>query len=457
MTYIFWVIVLFWLVMAPANFAGAEQTTKRTWKSVEELSQQELGAVRLDNASERHPEVEYFPAATYPFAPPFTAEEMGYRAMEFTPRARWSSVVANSWGSIASQGVLLNPGTSVTFVSYDPEYKGVRKILAAKPGEEIYRSLSQAIAPPAAEGGQWLAIRYRTDKDNITKEQRFRYSSSLRRVRSQAPLRRQSQFPNMALTPDDAWGRDAWEFSWRILGVDVLHETVRFPRTRPTIILRDGESGQFRSVATNSLKLMGEAFSGYTDTGGVECYVVEAKARPEWLPDYYAPRLIYWLEKRSFFPLRSEQYGRDGNLQFIEVRLAEHFNTALKDLGYGTFMITHWDVAGDIMSYLVNDSHKVLQWEPEEATVFFNPDFMRRQWYLDASIKSQAAVKHPSQYFLRPGLQEGKFPKERVFELAAEVAKRVRAQDAAGRLIFDGMTQDDVSQVTAQASRDSAG
>ena len=120
-------------------------------------------------------------------------------------------------------------------------------------------------------------------------------------------------------------------------------------------------------------------------------------------------------------------------------------------------MITHWDVAGDIMSYLVNDSHKVLQWEPEEATVFFNPDFMRRQWHLDASIKSQAAVKHPSQYFLRPGLQEGKFPKERVFELAVEVAKRVSAQDAAGRLIFDGMTQDDVSQVTAQASRDSAG
>ena len=412
--------------------------TQRAWKTVKERSEEELAQVQLEGDTPRHAQVPYLPAEAYPFVPPYTAEEMGYRAMEFTPRTRWSSVVANSWASIAPQGVLLNPGTSITFVSYDSELGGVRKVLSAAPGEEIYRSLSQAIAPPAAEGGQWLAIRYRTDKEEITKEERFAYSSSIRRVRHQAPFRRQSNFPNMALTPDDAWGRDAWEFSWRLVGTDVLYQTVRFPNTRPTVILRNGETGQSRAVQTPNIKLMGEVFPHYTLDGGVECYVVEAVAREEWLPEYYMPRFLYWLEKSSFFPLRGEQYGRDGELDHIEVRLAELFNPALKELGYGTLFISHWDLRTDIMSYLVNDSHRIVDWKPEEATVFFSPDFMRRQWYLDTSIKTQAAVSHPDEYFMRPAVEDDKFPHERPINLPPDMAARVAAQNAAGRLVFDG-------------------
>ncbi len=415
-----------------------ESSTQRTWKTVEEMSEGELVQVQLEGDTPRHAQIPYLPAEAYPFVPPYTAEEMGYRAMEFTPRTRWSSVVANSWASIASQGVLLNPGTSITFVNYDSKISGVRKVLSVAPGEEIYRSLSQSLAPPAAEGGQWLAIRYRTDKERTIKEERFAYSSSLRRVRHQAPFRRQSNFPNMALTPDDAWGRDAWEFHWRLIGTDVLYQTVRFPNTRPTVILRNGETGQSRAVQTANIKLMGEVFPHYTLDGGVECYVVEAIARTEWLPDYYMPRFLYWLEKSSFFPLRGEQYGPDGELDHIEVRLAELFNPALDELGYGSLFISHWDLRTDIMSYLVNDSHRVVDWKPEEATVFFSPDFMRRQWYLDTSIKTQAAVSRPDEYFMRPAVEADKFPNERPINLPSEMAARVEVQNAAGRLVFDG-------------------
>ena len=434
-------VVLLCVLAFPCFVLGAEQTqqTSRTWKTVEQMSAEELAQVQLEGDTPRHAQVPYLPAEAYPFVPPYTAEEMGYRAMEFTPRTRWSSVVANSWASIAPQGVLLNPGTSITFVNYDSETSGVGKVLSAAPGEEIYRSLSQAIAPPAAEGGQWLAIRYRTDKEEITKEERFAYSSSIRRVRHQATPRRQSNFPNMALTPDDAWGRAAWEFSWRLIGTDVLYQTVRFPNTRPTLILRNGETGQSRPVQTASIKLMGEAFPYYTLDGGVECYVVEAVVRQEWLPDYYMPRLLYWLEKSSFFPLRGEQYGQDGELDHVEVRLAEFFNPGpCKELGYGTLLISHWDLRTDIMSYLVNDSHKIMDWKPEEATVFFSPDFMRRQWYLDTSIKTQAAVSHPDEYFMRPAVEADKFPNERPINLPPDMAARIEAQNAAGRLVFDG-------------------
>ena len=434
-------ILVFAALTVGALHASAEETVQRTWKTLAELSAQELQ--RIDQATDtpRHPEVPYLPAEAYPFTPPYTAEEMGYRVMEYNPRPRWSGVVANTWASIGDNGVLLRPGKSITFVDYAPGArgtKGVQAQLDLKPGGEIYRSLSQGVAPPAAEGSQWIAIRYRTDKEFYQKEERFRYAPSIRRVRRQVPGRRQNRFPNMALTPDDSFGRDAWEFSWRIIGTDILYQTVRFPNTRPTIILRDVQSNEFREYQTKALKLMGEAYPHYTADGGVECYVVEAIAREDWLPNYYVPRLIFWMDKHSFFPLRVEQYGPDGKLIHIEARMADMFNPAVGDRGYGTRFIVHWHFDGDIMSYMANDSHKVIDWEDQEADIYFNPDFMRRQWYLDTSIKTQAEVKYPDEYFLRPAIHADKFPNERPMELSAALQAKIQAQEAAGRLVFQG-------------------
>ena len=412
-------------------------SAQRTWKTLAEFSPTERQEINLETDTPRHPQVAYLPAEPYPFTPPYTAEEMGYRVMEFTSRPRWSSVFARVWASISPQGVLLNPGSSTNFLAYNANTPGLATELALAPGQEIYRTLSQRTAPAASEGSQILTIRYRTDKEFIKEEGRFRYAQSTRRVRSDAPRRRQNKFPNMALTPDDNYGRDAWEFAWRVVGLDRLSQTVRFPNTRPTIILQNGQTGEFQEVQTAELKLMGNAYSHYTADGGVECYVVEARARSEWLPDYYVPRLLFWLEKQSFFPLRIEKYDADGKLNHIEVRMAELFNPALGERGYGSQVSVYWDIPDDVMSYFINDSHRVTEWEPQETTVFFSPDFMRRQWQLDTSVKTQAQVPSPDLFFLRPALEEDKFPTERALHIPPEIAARVQAQEAAGRLVFE--------------------
>ena len=436
----FCLLSAFILTLGAALPAAAEETNSaqnRTWKTIEDLSPQERQKLDLAADTPRHPQVPYLPAEPYPFTPPYTAEEMGYRLMEFTSRPRWSAVFARAWASISTRGVLLNPGSATNFLSYHSSATGVETELTLKPGEEIYRSLSQRTSPAASEGSQRLSIRYRTDKEFIKKEERFRYSQAKRRVRHDAPRRRQGKVPNMAFTPDDNYGRDAWEFSWRILGLDTLYQTVRFPKTRPTIILRNGQTGQFRERRTAEFKLMGDSYRYYTAEGGVRCYVVEAQARPEWLPNYYVPRLLFWLEEHSFFPLRIEKYAPDGKLINIEVRLAELFNPDLGERGYGSLFTVYWDIADDLMSYFVNDSHRIIAWSPQEVTLFFSPDFMRRQWSLDTSVKTQAQVPSPELFFLRPALEEGKFPEERPLQLPAEVVARVQAQEAAGRLVFE--------------------
>ncbi len=436
---VFWLLMTltFGSVMGEA-FAADSTTTvqQRTWKTVNELSPQELQEVDLATNAPRSSATPYIPAEAYPFTAPYTAEEMGYRLMEFTQRPRWSCVFANLWGSITPQGVLMNPGKSVTFMNYS-EPIGAQAEFVRKPGEEMYRYLNQNVSPPDAEGSQRMTIRYRTDQTFTKKEESFMYTPTIRRVRHQPPNRRQDKFPNQAQTADDSTGRDAWEFSWRLIGADVLHQTVRFPVTRPTIVIGNQNDGRLREVNASDLKLMGDAYPHYTSDGGVECYVVEAKARDEWIPNYYAPRILYWLEKHSFYPLRIEQYGRDGKLAFIEVRLTTMFNPALGERGYGPMLITYWDIASDTLTYNVRDNHRLKQWTAEEQKFFFNPDFMRRRWYLDLTVKSQMDVADPSQFYLRPSLEERKFPNERPLQIPAEVEARVQAQDAAGRLVFE--------------------
>ena len=180
---------------------------------------------------------------------------------------------------------------------------------------------------------------------------------------------------------------------------------------------------------------MGKDYPAYTADGGVPCYVVEARAREEWLPGYYAPRILYWLDQHALYPLRIEEYDREGKLIFIETRVAELRNPALKDRGYGMQLDLYWDVPTDLMTYSAHDGHQLREWTDEDQKSFFNPDFLRRVWFIN-TIKSQADINSPEEFFLRPDLFEDKFPEERKIELPPDLRARVDAQEKAGQLVF---------------------
>jgi hypothetical protein len=94
----------------------------------------------------------------------------------------------------------------------------------------------------------------------------------------------------------------------------VLYETARFPITRQSITLRSTH-GSFQDVAAKDLKLMGDDYPYYTQDGGVRTYVMEATAKQDWLSaDYYAPRILYWVDQEYFYPLRTEIYGPEGEI-----------------------------------------------------------------------------------------------------------------------------------------------
>lgn len=165
--------------------------------------------------------------------------------------------------------------------------------------------------------------------------------------------------------------------------------------------------------------------------------VVEATAKPDWLPNYYAPRILYWLDQQTLFPLRVEQYGRDGRLMFVGVRLGALINPALGERGYSSVAHVDWSLSADLLSYMFTDANLVQPWSTVDQELFFTPGFLPREWRL-TSLKSQAEVPTPQEFFLRPALEEEKFPEARRIEISAELRARVQAQDQAGRLVFTG-------------------
>jgi hypothetical protein len=410
------------------------QKGEKTWKTVAELSTTEKERIDFSTDTPRDGTFPYLPSEKYPFSPPYTAEEMGFRSMEFPHQPRWSCVYADAGATIDQWGHLIVQSKSVGLVAYNGSQGLLEELYTTPPGQSFVTSLSQDIAPAEKYGNQSLVSRYRTDKTFTKKIDMFIYTPGLRRVRRQPQPRRGDRFPNQASTFDDTFGRDAWEWSWRIIGTDVLYDTIRFPKGRTSITLTDS-TGKLHDVSSSDIKLMGKDYPAYLPDGGVPCYVVEAKVRDEWLPGYYAPRILYWLDQQAFYPLRMEEYDREGKLIFIETRVAEQRNPALKERGYGMQMDLYWDVTTDLMTYSTHDGHQLREWTEEDKKSYFNPDFLRRVWLI-GGVKSQAEIHTPEEFFLRPALFEDKFPGERNISLPPDLRARIDAQEKAGQLVF---------------------
>ncbi|MGE3774006.1 MAG: DUF1329 domain-containing protein, partial [Gammaproteobacteria bacterium] len=286
--------------------AGAASAEERTWRTVAELSDADRALFDPATTTPRDSALPYLPAEPWPFQAPYTAEEMGYRSTEFVHISRWQHSLIDVFGVITSSGYI-NQGAGVSYVMQTTPPGFDAYVRQVKAGDVYSRWLIYSMFPPETEAEQQLWVPYRTDAENRTKMDFFVYSPQMRRVRRQPQPRRDQRFPDNAQTFDDVIGRDPWEFDWSLLGTDVVHRTIRFPATRPTVVLNG--SGGFVERKTADLKPMGDSYPHYRADGGIDCWVVKAETRTDLLPDYNEKTLILWLDKQYFYPLRMEKYG----------------------------------------------------------------------------------------------------------------------------------------------------
>ena len=402
-------------------------------RSIDQLTAWERDRFDPRTDTPRDSETPYLPAEPFPFKAPFTAEEMGYRTMDFTHTARWSHVMADAFGTLTKAGYL-SQGVTIGMINQvlAPDASGQ---IAAKPGEVYSRHLYYYTYPPKNDGVQEMWALRRSGLESPEKVDYFAYTPSLRRVRRQPPPRRETAFPDTVQSFDDILGLESWEFDWRLIGADVLYETVRFPNNRPAITLSDA-NGKFYDVETDSIKIMSERYPFYRDDGGVNSFVLVATPKKQWLPDYKVSKIVYWVDQYYFYPLRIERYDENNRLKMIEVRLAHRENKALPEgQGYASRLVVYFDAEDDILSYSLHDAHMIYNWSKEEEALF-TPDFMRRGWRRYPQ-NSQSMVSSPEQFYLRPDLLEDHFPDVRAASVSPSVQARIEAQNKAGHLVFD--------------------
>ena len=107
----------------------------------------------------------------------------------------------------------------------------------------------------------------------------------------------------------------------------------------------------------------------------------------------------------------------------------------LGERGYHNLIAVWWDAQADYYGYTLHDAMQVKDWSQKDVDVFFSPDFMRRGWF-PTPLKTQAIIRTPEEFFLRPHLYKDKFPEERNLQLSPTIEARIRAQDAAGQIVF---------------------
>ena len=405
-----------------------------TWKTLENMSSSDLAIFDSRQETARDPNFPYMPAERYPYAAPYTAEEMGYRASEFPQMSRWDHTRASVYGFITSTG-FADTGIMNTRVRQNGRDGFVGYLEDTGVSEPAADWIGFGRFPPVFEKFQQIWTIKRVGPTSPEKLEVNLYIPELRKVRKMPPPIRDERFAKGAITFDDSVGRDPWEQKWELIGTDVLYETVRYPNTRKTVTFNlDGKG--FVDRAPSSIKLMGDSYQHYTEKDGVKCWVLKATIDPEWLPNYKEKYLLYWLEKTTFFPLRMEKYDHDGKLMMVEVRHAEKKNEALGEFGYMSRAVINWEIQQDLIGMNTQDSHIVENWTKEEEAYFFSAEFMLREWLI-TPLKSQLMPKGPRDFYMRPLLHPEKFPNHRNIEIPTHVARRYQAQEKAGHLVFD--------------------
>ncbi len=260
-------LLLVFFVEAIVYVVAPTYDAERTWQYVRELSA-EQATLDLHLTSPRDPQLSYLPAELFPFVPPYTAEEMGLRAMEFPHSPLWNCRILDLGATLTATG-FLQQEVGIVATLYLPEKGFQGHLYDTRPGQELFRWLSYSVTPPQpAEEPPSLLIGYRTDHTFVTPAETLVPRAGLPPFRY--PLGREDRAPNRVGTFEDALGRNAWEFSWRMLGTDVLYHTVRFPVTLTSLLVPD-DKGTLIFVPTEEITLMGTDYPAYTADGGVAC------------------------------------------------------------------------------------------------------------------------------------------------------------------------------------------
>lgn len=120
------------------------QASEHTWRYVQELSPREKVNLDLKAHAPRDPQISPSPTEQFPFASPYSAEEMGLRAMEFTHTPSWNCLLIDI-GTIITADGFFDQQIATSAVLFLPQQGFLSSFYDIQPGQELFRWISHSV------------------------------------------------------------------------------------------------------------------------------------------------------------------------------------------------------------------------------------------------------------------------------------------------------------------------
>ena len=150
--------------------AGENDNRGKTWKTVDELSAEEKTTLDLRIETPRDPQIPYLPLERFPFTPPYTAEEMGLRAMEFPHSPFWNCTLIDIAMSVTNTG-FMDQRVSIIPILYLPKVGLLRSSMRQARAGSLPLVIPIGVAPRAL----WLSnlVRGLSQRSYVSHEARL--------------------------------------------------------------------------------------------------------------------------------------------------------------------------------------------------------------------------------------------------------------------------------------------
>ena len=452
------------LSLGGVGWAAPERPAK-TWKTCEEMSEAEKNELQMDcrwsHDVPRDPNVSYAPLEDFPFQPPYTADEILYLADIIMPLPRRDTDLIVNGQTINTRASLYENQGSVAIhvtTNFDTYWDRIKKL---KGGDPIFYVAPKYNLPPSNYGFGFVEVEYKiVPGEGMKTADRWLYLPSLRKVRRVPSPRRDDVVPQYDFVFDDSIGRPPWEYDSRIIGVDTVYpeQFYRFtPQDRPWLKPYPWDAPNTWTVVKLNLRnvpvlgvpdpsplgLEPYTYPDIGPDGGVQCYVIEGKPKPDFLPGYYASRRMVWITVKEKLFLREELYdNKEGDLFFINEHRPLNYRPQDGRMGIARWHSHYWDIRIDHMSnapyvFFTNSNRNY-----KDPHLYDPQKLLKIDEFLHPLNSFDFTLKNPQLFPMRPQLWPEKFPEQRgkrvTAYLTAEIQERIKRQDAANRLVFDG-------------------
>lgn len=146
------------------SFSLRGHALERTWRYVQELSPRERVNLDLKAHAPRDPQISPFPTEQFPFASPYSAEEMGLRAMEFAHTPSWNCLLIDVGITITADGFLAQQIETSAVLALSP-HGFLDQLYDIQPGQGLFRWISHSVNQQYPGDTTIVQVGHRTGKN----------------------------------------------------------------------------------------------------------------------------------------------------------------------------------------------------------------------------------------------------------------------------------------------------